>query len=611
MHQAFLGVEPANIEWREIEKNGKTYSAPYSPNFDDIYFNTQDGIAESQYVFLRGNDLEQRFLQQPCQFSIFETGFGSGLNFLLAAKLWQQTNPNGHLNYYSVEQFPITPVDLRKIYKELNLDNPLIDSLLEQYPSILPGIHPVIISECITLYLIFYPLDKGLKEIAINQSEKIDAWFLDGFAPSKNPTMWHKGLWHFMALKAVNNTKQKTTVATFTAASEVRKMLQHYGFEVIKRKGYGYKREMLTARFEEKKLSNPKPDLFTDYIVARNTPKRIAIIGAGLAGAACAYELNKAGLEVDVYDKSTAPASGASKMPAMLATPNCSIDHNAFSQLTFAGMQSLTNLLGQKEHLVEAWQALVTTNDKYSEFHIEQYYSIYKSRLGTNIKKAIDTNFTKKLSLIVPAVQLNGPSYCDYLLSKIPPKKMHFNTEINSLEQLKDYDSVIICTGHCTLLNDVYSSLFPSIMPLRGQLTETKKLYSIERPINHEGHLFQDQHSWYIGATFDARTDDSIRAQDDLDNIRQAKEKLDIDIEASNIKSSYAGIRASTYDRFPYCGLFSETQQQSIWLNYGYGTRGLNLSLLGAQIIKASLINQTLPISKNLLKRLTPKRLSS
>ncbi len=604
MHKAFLGVEPARIQWREIERNGKTYSAPYSPNFDDIYFNTQDGIAESEYVFIQGNRLSERFSKHPSNFSIFETGFGSGLNFLLTAKLWQSINPSGHLHYYSVEQFPVLPKDLVRIYQELDLDNHFIEPLLKKYPPILPGVFPIEISSQITLHLIFYPLDKALKEIALNDKAYFDAWFLDGFAPSKNPTMWHKGLWHFMALKAVNLENTKTTVATFTAASEVRRMLQNYGFEVSKRKGFGFKREMLTAEFNKKKLSTPKPNLASIYCETKLPPKKVAIIGTGLAGTALAYQLNKNNIEVHLFEKASSIATGASKMPALLAMPNLSIDHNSFSQLTFTGLKFISEFLVERPTLLKAKQALQLISDKYSRYQLEQYFDIYKNR--TDIKLVDDSSWAD-FALQLFAVQVNGPELCQAFVKDIPESQIHFDRDIQSLEQLAEFDQIVISAGHHQLDLGLPSRL-PATMPLRGQLTGIKAPKLLQSPINYDQHLFQEQQEWYLGATFESLASDELFNEDDEKNINHANKQFNLTLSLKHKTKSYAGVRASSFDRFPFCGLFTQAKKQSIWLNYGYGTRGLCLSLLGAEVICSSMLNKTLPISKTLLQRLNPLR---
>lgn len=259
MHNAFLGVEPANIEWRPAKiREGSTESpplVPYSKQFNDIYFDSRDGKAETDYVFLDGNKLPERFAAlTEGSFTIVETGFGTGLNLLRTCELWRNTQKGSKavLNFISIEQYPISPDDLQKMYLALGVESEFTEELLAQYPPAMPGVYTIELPCRIMLRLILCPIDKALKEFAAGSEFKVDAWYLDGFAPSKNPQMWSKGLLHFMALHAVNNGERQTTFATFTAASMVRKQLRHYGFEVAKQKGFGFKREMLVGSFRKR-----------------------------------------------------------------------------------------------------------------------------------------------------------------------------------------------------------------------------------------------------------------------------------------------------------------------------------------------------------------------
>lgn len=71
-----------------------------------------------------------------------------------------------------------------------------------------------------------------------------DAWFLDGFAPARNPELWTADL---MA-EVARHTAPGGTVATYTAAGHVRRALADAGFEVTRLPGYGRKRHMTAGR---------------------------------------------------------------------------------------------------------------------------------------------------------------------------------------------------------------------------------------------------------------------------------------------------------------------------------------------------------------------------
>ncbi|PIE46007.1 MAG: hypothetical protein CSA45_01055 [Gammaproteobacteria bacterium] len=218
-----------------------TAGVPKSRQFDDIYFSPVDGAAESVYNFIDGNALATRFQQSSLnRFTIAETGFGTGLNFFLTLACWHKYAPDkACLHFISVEKYPLTTEQLRKIYA----DNPCyseffdaINQLLGQYPRLEAGCYHLDFGS-VRLTLLFGDASEQFKRYDFTA----DAWFLDGFAPSKNPDMWSPDVFDIIAKRS----RLGTTFATFTAASAIRKGLQATGFTVRKAKGFGSKRERL------------------------------------------------------------------------------------------------------------------------------------------------------------------------------------------------------------------------------------------------------------------------------------------------------------------------------------------------------------------------------
>ncbi|MBA3697191.1 MAG: tRNA (5-methylaminomethyl-2-thiouridine)(34)-methyltransferase MnmD [Methylotenera sp.] len=225
----------SNIEWRDGQ--------PYSIQFQDIYFSSEDGVAETEYVFMQGNDLHQRFQQlKNNQFTIIETGFGTGLNFLCAINLWLNLAPdNATLHYISTEKHPLSLEDIsaaQSLWPDLNK---LSVAFLKRYQSILNGATSLLLDNRVQLTILRADSMSALSKLQV----KADAWFLDGFAPSKNPDMWQDKLFSQMA----RLSKTTTTFATFTSAGQVRRGLQAVGFQVLKQPGFGKKREMLVGHY--------------------------------------------------------------------------------------------------------------------------------------------------------------------------------------------------------------------------------------------------------------------------------------------------------------------------------------------------------------------------
>ena len=236
----------AEIEWRDAQ--------PYASAFQDVYFSSDNGLLETEYVFLQGNHLPTRWQQLATNhlnshtFTIAETGFGTGLNFICAAKLWLETSPsNAMLHYISVEKYPLSLQDITSalaLWRALQAFN---EPLLATYESLCNGLETTLLFDN---RIKFSLLIGDATERLCNIHNRIDAWFLDGFSPSKNPDMWQGAL--FEQMTRLSNIE--ATFATFTSAGEVRRGLIAAGFEVTKQPGFGKKREMLTGRF----LANKK-----------------------------------------------------------------------------------------------------------------------------------------------------------------------------------------------------------------------------------------------------------------------------------------------------------------------------------------------------------------
>lgn len=211
-------IQHGTLSWNE-------QGTPVSQQFDDVYFSNQDGLEETRYVFLQGNHFPVRFIEHSRPLCIIaETGFGTGLNFI------------------SFEKFPLRVADLEQVHAHWPTLAPYAEALRQAWPSALPGCHRLILADgAITLDLWFGDINDLLPTLDDSLTHQVDVWFLDGFAPSKNPDMWIENLFHTMARRC----RAQGTFATFTVAGFVRRGLQQAHFDVEKIKGYGQKREML------------------------------------------------------------------------------------------------------------------------------------------------------------------------------------------------------------------------------------------------------------------------------------------------------------------------------------------------------------------------------
>src|SRR5690606_3675385 len=232
---------------------------PVSEQFNDPYFSVDNGLEESRYVFLQHNGLPQRWqdwpwAQQPA-FCIVETGFGTGLNFLLTWDSWLKRGHNdGWLHFTSVEKYPLTREQLQQALALWPGLQALSERLQQQWPLPLRGAHHLHWpEERISLTLWFDDVANALPQL----SGPVHAWYLDGFAPARNPDMWNDDLFAAMRRLSQRQPQQydgsvSATIATFTAAGLVRRGLLGAGFSVKRVPGYGRKREMLAGVFNRR-----------------------------------------------------------------------------------------------------------------------------------------------------------------------------------------------------------------------------------------------------------------------------------------------------------------------------------------------------------------------
>jgi tRNA 5-methylaminomethyl-2-thiouridine biosynthesis bifunctional protein len=313
---------------------------PYSPEHGDVYYTRGEGLAESAYVFLEQNALAERWAalrdHPSTLFVIGETGFGTGLNFLLAWQLWKRCAPPcARLLFRSLESRPLDAAALSRAlgaWPELAAESA---ELLAAWPPALDGLHHITLGDGrVTLQLWMGEAGSALADFADTTDAPVDAWFLDGFAPSRNPDMWRDEVLQGIAAL----TRPGGTLATFTAAAAVREGLARAGFSVRKVGGYGRKREMIVA---ERDAAPPAT------IVATGTPwhraeltppqrREALVIGAGIAGSCTARALAARGWEVQLLEASEAPATGASGNPQGILFTQLQLSHSAQGEFTLA-----------------------------------------------------------------------------------------------------------------------------------------------------------------------------------------------------------------------------------------------------------------------------------
>lgn len=216
-----MSEDQSKIEWRG--------EVPISARFGDPYFSLKDGLAETRYVFIEGNDLLTRFRDG---FHIAELGFGTGLNFLATLQAFRDAGTKGTLHFTSFEAYPMAHGDIARALSRF--DDLPIDLLLDQgVPERLSG--PDFELTVIT---------GDARKTVPNWLFRADTWFLDGFAPAQNPEMWEDPLLQAVAA----HTAPGGTFATYTAVGRIRRSLAEAGFVVERIKGFNAKPHMTRGR---------------------------------------------------------------------------------------------------------------------------------------------------------------------------------------------------------------------------------------------------------------------------------------------------------------------------------------------------------------------------
>ncbi|HTP95785.1 MAG TPA: bifunctional tRNA (5-methylaminomethyl-2-thiouridine)(34)-methyltransferase MnmD/FAD-dependent 5-carboxymethylaminomethyl-2-thiouridine(34) oxidoreductase MnmC [Burkholderiales bacterium] len=298
---------------------------PYSERYRDVYHSADSGPGQARHVFLAGNGLPQRWAHARV-FTVVETGFGLGLNFLATWQAWRADPARAsRLHYVSIEKHPFAAGSLAELHARYPEFAPLSAQLRAAWPQLLPGLHRLEFeSGALTLTLAFADIAHALPRLAC----AADAIYLDGFAPERNAEMWTPQVARALALLA----RPGATLATYSSAGAVRAALEAAGFTVEKRPGFGRKREMTGARYAPRGragvASAPVPEW---------PERRALVIGAGLAGAGVAERLAARGWQIDLIERNPGAAAEASGLPAAAYHPHVSRDDSLLSRLSRAG----------------------------------------------------------------------------------------------------------------------------------------------------------------------------------------------------------------------------------------------------------------------------------
>ncbi len=610
---------------------------PYSSQFNDVFFNDSGGLAETKHVFIEQNRLIKRWENATTtdSFCIAETGFGTGLNFLAVSQAWDQCQrrPN-KLNYISLEKYPLNHSSMRQAHSHFPELKPYSEELLNVWGNHRLGIQTLNLGQGITLMLVLGDATESLSQL----QGHVDAWFLDGFAPSKNPEMWQPSL--FAEVKRLSNSG--TTLATFTAASSVQKSLTAQGFKVNKQPGYGKKREMITATCEKTHQPDQDKHAWWPLTAAQRHHQKVTILGGGIAGMCLAHSFKQAGFETTVIDQHPEPmqmASGnsmAMMMPLLTAkdSPESLLYVRAFeTALAFYQPDELHGIGVQQELRSTkqlSWRnGLAAANLPADLVKICEHHVFYP-KAGY-----IDTrNVAQRLLADVD----HWISQKTAKIKQSDDQKWQLLDEVDS--PFHECDLLIVANGIQAqqLLHPVDSSLTAK----HGQTTTVKPPAeaSLDHILLDNGYVIPQANAelWLCGATFDHVPEEQVLRPAELHPDHWARNlKLwqghDIYSTLKNATEpkGHAAIRATTPDHLPICGPLIEQHQfmddyhdlhhgrhwqsyppaqptPNLYILNGLGSRGFTSAPLLAQYLTAMILAEPLPLEADLCKIIHPNR---
>jgi tRNA 5-methylaminomethyl-2-thiouridine biosynthesis bifunctional protein len=651
---------------------------PRSRLFADVYFSRDHGLRETQYVFLQQNALAARFaaLKPGERFVIGETGFGTGLNFLATWQLWRECAPKGaHLIYLSAEKYPLSAEDLTRAHSLWPSLRPLAEQLASAYPPVLMdepnlGHYCLPLEDGLRLQLLFGDaaevfeqlrpqgpfgpqILRGLQQHHVHWGGPhwgVDAWFLDGFAPAKNPSMWQEGL--FTALARLSHPG--TTLATFSAAALVKKGLAQAGFTWQKQPGFGRKRDMLVAQFSpHSPWQAPKRRWAASWYLADFPLKpsgRVLVVGAGLAGCHTARALAERGLEVVVLDQHRL-AQGASGNPQGVLYS--SLSHQAGP---FADWNRLASVFAESHYQrIGAWdncgsqcgllELAMTEADSAHFATIAQRYRQNPQRLqavSAAQASALAAVPIAQAALFLPRSGWLAPQMLCRTLLEHPSIRLYEHTAVTQLdfradawhllghEKLGAFAQVVLCCPD-SLQQLTQSAHLPTRL-MRGQITRMNAQSPLKRVLCGAGYIAPGQAgSLCTGASFHPKSRDlTPSSADDQLNLAQAA-ALSPAFAGLTASGNRVSLRCASPDYLPLVGpladasAFEETFARlrsnrnasidcpgSYWprcyVNTGHGSRGLTYTPLCAEILADLLTGAPLPVSQAVFQQLHPAR---
>ena len=648
-------MQYTNLIWRDGQ--------PYSELFDDIYYSSNEaedisGESEFQHVFFKHNALPERW-QGRNNFVIAELGFGSGLNCILTIREWlkycAKCKEEKTLHYVAIEKYPLSAeaiVELISRYVELK---PLCDELVENYPPAIETTHiRRLFDNRVVIHFKFMDAYNALAENKLN----VDAWFLDGFSPAKNPAMWSQELFLCIA----QNSSYGATCSTYTSAGLVKRNLQKAGFVVKKVSGYGKKRDMLVAELPVEELNNTTtPSLkykdkpwFEPPLQKAAAIKNATIVGAGIAGLSLAHALVQRGWDVTIVNNHGDSKKQASANPAPIVYPRLSINNDVDTEYYIAAYCYALYVFKslQKKSQRRFWfnDGLLQLMDKkrirqiINKFQFNcDFISIAEGLDNESVAKKEGKAIVNYASagVVLPAI------LSDILQNECGDKLNIINAEVTNItydgkkwqclggsQLIQESEILVIANGMA--INDLALSLKFPLEVIRGQvveLNESQASHQIKKTLNAEVHITPAiNRKHYLGATYTRNSWNTEVSQKDNRALLESLNKIYPDIfKEDDVSKTWVGFRTMSKDRVPIVGAVADVSffnkeyadiglgsttkiyppasyLNGLYISAAHGSRGFTSSFLSAEIVASFISGEPDPVSKRVIDYLSPSR---
>ncbi|XHS76999.1 FAD-dependent 5-carboxymethylaminomethyl-2-thiouridine(34) oxidoreductase MnmC [Burkholderiaceae bacterium UC74_6] len=609
-------------------------AAPANRAYGDVYHSRAGALEQARHVFLGGNHLPARWAGRT-RFVILETGFGLGNNFLATWQAWKDDPARcERLVFVSIEKHPLRREDMQRAHADSPLPE-LAEQLIERWPPLTPDLHALDFEQGrVQLLLALGDAHRWMRELV---ADDVDAFYLDGFTPAVNPDMWDGHLLKALGRRAARDA----TACTWSCAPQVREALTAAGFEFERQRGFSNKGGMLVARHRPRHVAQ-RP--------AARAPlapraREALVIGAGLAGAACAWALARAGIAVTIVDARPEPGQASSGNPGGLFHGTLNPDDGIHARFNRSAALATAHALRELAPALPWLQRGLLRLEQERDAGTMQSL-LDRLHLPSDYVQALDLEAARALS----GLDLPSPAWFYPGGGALPPtafvqamldaaKARFVQGRVASVQrsgedwqlldatgqQIAQAPLVVLACGHegQTLLQQWMPEL--PLLCQRGQLSHLVQAQPRPRlPVAGLGYAMDDGAGglWCGATNQEGDPDPALRAADHASNLAQWAALAGLKAVPETAPAGRVAWRLATPDRLPLVGGIPGPQTPGERLDQprfiarlpglavcsAFGSRGITWAVLCAQVLAAQATGAPVPLEASLVDAIDPAR---